>query len=108
MRLVKLTTLIALCLMLSLPAFAGFTTFSVPGQDGYEANTFDWGGGAVSGGAINSLGPFDFSVALDQRNVPGSWGTCAGPPATQSCTPNVLYPHGATSLALTPPSAPNL
>ena len=108
MRLVKLTTLIALCLMLSLPAFAGFTTFSVPGQDGYEANTFDWGGGAGSGGAINSLGPFDFSVALDQRNVPGSWGTWACPPATESCTPNVLYTQGATSLTLTLTSAANI
>src|ERR1019366_2089426 len=107
MRLVKLTTLIALCLVLSLPAFAGFTTFATPGGY-YQANTIDYGGGAGSGGAITSLPPFDFSLALGQRNVPGSWATWNCPPATYSCTPNVLYTQGATSLTLTLTSAANI
>jgi hypothetical protein len=43
MRLVKLTALIALCtLVLSLPAFAGFTTFTQPGDDSYIANTTNY------------------------------------------------------------------
>lgn len=101
MRLVKLTTLIALCLVLSLPAFAGFTTFSQPGQDGYEANTTNYGGGDGSLGNISSLGPFGFSTLLSERNVPGSWATWNCPPATESCTPNVLFTQGSTSLTLT-------
>ena len=101
MRLVKLTTLIALCLVLSLPAFAGFTTFSQPGQGNYEADTTNYGGGDGSGGNISSLGPFGFSTQLSERNVPGSWGTWNCPPATESCTPNVLYTQGSTSLTLT-------
>lgn len=102
MRLVKLTTLIALCtLVLSLPAFAGFTTFGLPGDDGYIANTTNYGGGDGSGGNISSLGVFNFSSSLNERNVPGSWGTWGCPPQTESCTPNVLYTNGATSLTLT-------
>jgi|ERR1019366_1403640 hypothetical protein len=101
MRLVKLTTLIALCLVLSLPAFAGFTTFAQPGDGNYEASTTNYGGGDGSGGNISSLGPFGFSTMLNERNVPGSWGTWNCPPATESCTPNVLYTQGSTSLTLT-------
>ena len=55
MRLVKLTTLIVFCLVLSLPAFAGFTTFSQPGQGNYESSTTNYGGGDGSGGFITSL-----------------------------------------------------
>ena len=57
MRLVKLTTLIALCLVLSLPAFAGFPTFGQPGDGNYIANTTNYGGGDGSEGNISSSAP---------------------------------------------------
>ncbi|MFI5117650.1 MAG: PEP-CTERM sorting domain-containing protein [Terriglobales bacterium] len=100
MRLVKLTTLIALCLVLSLPAFAGFTTFSQPGDDGYIANTINYGGGDGSGNFITSLGPFSFSNPQSENNVPNSWATWGCPPATESCTPNVLWNQGFNSLTI--------
>jgi PEP-CTERM motif len=108
MRLVKLTTLIALCLVLSLPAFAGFTTFSQPGDDGYIANTTNYGGGDGSGNFITSLGPFDFSNPQSENNVPNSWATWGCPPQTESCTPNVLWNEGFSSLTLTLTSAANI
>jgi PEP-CTERM motif len=106
MRLVKLTTLVALSalLLMSLPAFAdaSFTAYAQPTPGGfYITNTTDYGGGDGSGGTIFSLGSFSFGSGLQERNVPGSWGTWACPPATESCTPNVLYTNGATSLTLT-------
>jgi hypothetical protein len=106
MRLVKLTTLIALSalLLVSLPAFAdsSFTTYAQPTPGGfYVTNTTNYGGGDGSQGNISSLGPFGFSTQLNERNVPGSWGTWGCPPATESCTPNVLYTQGSTSLTLT-------
>ena len=93
MRLVKLTTLIALSalLLVSLPAFAdsSFTTYAQPTPGGfYVTNTTNYGGGDGSQGNISSLGPFGFSTQLNERNVPGSWGTWGCPPATESCTPN--------------------
>jgi len=106
MRLVKLTTLVALSalLLMSLPAFAdaSFTAYAQPTPGGfYVTNTTDYGGGDGSGGNLSSLGIFNFSTQLNERNVPGSWGTWACPPATESCTPNVLYTQGSTSLTLT-------
>jgi PEP-CTERM motif len=101
MRLVKLTTLIALCLVLSLPAFAGFTTFGQPGDGNYEASTTNYGGGDGSGGFITSLGPFGFSNPMSENNVPNSWATWGCPPATESCTPNVLWNEGFSTLTLT-------
>ena len=101
MRLVKLTTLIALCTLLSLPAFAGFTTFSQPGDDGYMANTTNYGGGDGSGGFITSLGPFNFSNPQSENNVPNSWATWNCPPATESCTPNILWNEGFNTLTMT-------
>lgn len=101
MRLVKLTTLIALCLVLSLPAFAGFTTFSQPGDGNYIANTVNYGGGDGSGGFITSLGPFSFSNPQAENNVPNGWATWGCPPATESCTPNVLWNEGFNSLTIT-------
>jgi len=101
MRLVKLTTLIALCLVLSLPAFAGFTTFGQPGDGNYEASTTNYGGGDGSGGFITSLGPFGFSNPMSENNVPNSWATWGCPPATESCTPNVLWNEGFNSLTIT-------
>ena len=106
MRLLKLTTLIALSalLLVSLPAFAdsSFTTYAQPTPGGfYVTNTTNYGGGDGSQGNISSLGPFGFSTQLNERNVPGSWGTWGCPPATESCTPNVLYTQGSTSLTLT-------
>ena len=102
MRLVKLTILIALCtLVLSLPAFAGFTTFALPGDDSYIANTTNYGGGDGSGGFISSLGPFSFSNPQSENNVPNSWATWGSPPFTESSTPNVLWNEGFSSLTMT-------
>src|ERR1035437_2822513 len=100
MRLVKLTTLIALCLVLSLPAFAGFTTFSQPGDGNYESSTTNYGGGDGSLNFITSLGPFSFSNPQSENCVPGSWATWNCPPATESCTPNVLWNQGFSSLTI--------
>ncbi len=101
MRLVKLTTLIALCLVLSLPAFAGFTTFSQPGDDGYIAGTTNYGGGDGSGNFITSLPPYiSFSNPQSENNVPNSWATWGCPPATESCSPNVLWNDGFSSLTI--------
>ncbi len=106
MRLLKITTLVALSalLLLSLPAFAdsSFTTYAQPTPGGvYVTNTTNYGGGDGSGGTISSLGTFNFSSPLVEDNVPNSWATWNCPPATESCTPNVLYSNGATSLTLT-------
>ena len=101
MRLVKLTTLIALCLVLSLPAFAGFTTFSQPGDGNYESSTTNYGGGDGSGGFITSLPPYiNFSNPQSENNVPNSWATWGCPPATESCTPNVLWNEGFSTLTI--------
>jgi hypothetical protein len=101
MRLVKLTTLIVFCLVLSLPAFAGFTTFSQPGQGNYESSTINYGGGDGSGNFITSLPPYiNFSNPQSENNVPNSWATWGCPPATESCTPNVLWNEGFSSLTI--------
>jgi PEP-CTERM motif len=100
MRFSKLTMLVVLCLVLSLPAFAGFTTFAQPGDDGYMANTTNYGGGDGSGGFITSLGPFNFSNPQSENSVPGSWATWNCPPATESCTPNVLWNEGFSTLTI--------
>jgi hypothetical protein len=106
MRLVKLTTLIALSalLLMSLPAFAdsSFTTYAQPTPGGYYVtNTTNYGGGDGSGGTIFSLGPYSFSSGMTESSVPNTWATWGCPPATESCTPNVLYSNGATSLTIT-------
>src|ERR1039457_5809848 len=102
MRLVKLTTLIVFCLVLSLPAFAGFTTFSQPGQGNYESSTINYGGGDGSGNFITSLPPnINFSNPQSENNVPNSWATWGCPPATESCTPNVLWNQGFNTLTIT-------
>ena len=101
MRLVKLTTLIVFCLVLSLPAFAGFTTFAQPGDGNYEALTTNYGGGDGSGNFITSLGPFSFSNPQSENNVPNSWATWGSPPATESSTPNVLWNEGFNTLTIT-------
>ena len=101
MRLVKLTTLIVFCLVLSLPAFAGFTTFSQPGQGNYESSTINYGGGDGSGNFITSLPPYiNFSNPQSENNVPNSWATWGCPPATESCTPNVLWNEGFSTLTI--------
>jgi PEP-CTERM motif len=100
MRLSKLILLITLCSLLSLPALAGFTTFSQPGDDGYMANTINYGGGDGSGNFITSLGPFNFSNPQSENNVPNSWATWGCPPATESCTPNVLWNEGFNTLTI--------
>ncbi len=100
MRLVKLTTLIVFCLVLSLPAFAGFTTFAQPGDGNYESSTTNYGGGDGSGGFISSLGPFNFSNSMSENNVPNSWATWGSPPFTESSTPNVLWNEGFSTLTL--------
>jgi len=89
-------------LLLSLPAFAGdiFTVFDQP-TGVYLTSTTNYGGGDGSGNTISSLGTFNFSNPLSQRNVPNSWGTWSCPPDTESCTPNVLFNVGSSLLTLT-------
>ncbi len=111
MRITKLVMLIALSavLLMSLPAYAdaSFTTYSQPG--GLYVNlTTNYGGGDGSGGTLFSLGPFNFSSGMLEFSVPGSWATWNCPPATESCTPNVLYSNGATSLTLMLPFPMNV
>ena len=79
MRLVKLTTLIALSalMLMSLPAFAdSWTVFPQPGSGSpaYTSFTTNYGGGDGSGGTISSLGPFSFSTGLAEYNVPNCLG----------------------------------
>jgi PEP-CTERM motif len=103
MRFSKLATLVALsALLLSVPLFADtFTVFNNPTDGVYIPSTTDYGGGDGSGGTINSLGTFNFSSGLLEFAVGVSWATWNCPPATESCTPNVLYTNGATTLTLT-------
>ena len=113
MRLVKLTTLIALgaLLLISLPAFAdSWTVYPQPGSGSpaYTSFTTNYGGGDGSGGTITSLGGvFTFSSGLIEDNVPNSWATWNCPPFTESCTPNVLYTNGATTLTITSSAGQN-
>jgi PEP-CTERM motif len=105
MQLRKLATLLVVSavLVLNLPAFADtFTIFNQPTDGVYIPSTTNYGGGDGSGGTINSLGTFNFSVPLTELSVSGgSWATWNCPPATESCTPNVLWTNGATFLTLT-------
>jgi PEP-CTERM motif len=57
---------------------------------------------------ISSLGPFNFSNPQSENNVPNSWATWNCPPATESCTPNVLWNQGFSSLTITLTSAANI
>ena len=103
MRLLKLTTLVALSavLLLSLPAFAdSWGTFAQP-TPAYTGATTNYGGGDGSGNFITSLGPFSFSNPQSENNVPNSWATWNCPPATESCTPNVLWNEGFSTLTIT-------
>lgn len=100
----KLAALVALgALLLSLPAFAGdvYTVFSLPTDGGYLASTTNYGGGDGSESSISSLGTFNFSNSLVENSVPNSWSTWNCPPATESCTPNILWNEGNSTLTLT-------
>src|ERR1035441_2310988 len=102
MRFAKLTTLIAIgaLLMISIPVFAdSFTIISQP-TSFYTGNTINYGGGDGSGNFITSLGPFNFSNPQSENNVPNSWATWGCPPATESCTPNVLWNEGFSTLTI--------
>lgn len=102
MRFGKLTLLLVAALFVtSIPAFAGFTTFGQPTDGNYESSTTNYGGGDGSGNFINSLGPFSFSNPQSENNVPNSWATWNCPPATESCSPNVLWNEGFNTLTLT-------
>ena len=127
MRLVKLTTLVALSalLLFSLSAFAdSWTVISQPSQlmttsfgtvpygGGFvggppagcgppACGTTDFGGGDGSGNFITSLGPFSFSHPQSENFVPGTWATWGSPPATESATPNVLWNEGFNALTIT-------
>src|ERR1022692_1935834 len=103
MRLVKLTTLIAIgaLLMISIPVFADSFTIIPQPTGSYTSGTTDYGGGDGSGGFISSLGPFSFSNPQSENNVPNSWATWGCPPATESCTPNVLWNAGFSTLTIT-------
>ncbi len=104
MRLLKLTTLVALSalLLLSLPAFAGdtWTVFPQPTSGGYSTFTTNFGGGDGSLNQIGSLGPFTFSNLQTEVNVPNSWASWNCPPATESCTPNALWNAGFSTLTI--------
>ena len=63
--------------------------------------TTNYGGGDGSGNFITSLGPFSFSNPQSENNVPNSWATWNCPPATESCTPNVLWNEGFSTLTIT-------
>ncbi len=104
MRLCR-TSLLALGIVLlaSLPMLAGdtYTIFNQPTDGVYLPSTTNYGGGDGSGGTIGSLGTFSFFFPLTELSVPGSWSTWGCPPATESCTPNVLYTNGQSVLSLT-------
>ena len=94
------TVLVAL-LLASLPALAdSWTTFPQP-DFFYTAFTTNFGGGDGSLNFITSLGPFTFSNPQSENNVPNSWATWNCPPATESCTPNVLFNEGFSTLTIT-------
>jgi hypothetical protein len=103
MRFAKLTTLIAIgaLLMISIPVFADSFTIIPQPTGSYTSSTTDYGGGDGSGNFINSLGPFNFSNPQSENNVPNSWATWGCPPATESCTPNVLWNQGFNTLTIT-------
>ena len=100
---ITLPVLLALSLsLMSLPAFGDtFTVYSTPIAT-YTSGTTDYGGGDGSGGTISSLGPFSFSSSLTESSVSGgTWATWNCPPATESCTPNVLYTNGVDTETFT-------
>jgi len=100
MRFPKLI-LIALVLLLALPLMADvWTVFPTPTSGVYIPSTTNFGGGDGSGGVIFGLGPFSFSTGMAENFVPGSWATWNCPPATESCTPDVLFSMGATSMSM--------
>jgi PEP-CTERM motif len=89
----------AAVLLLALPAFADtYTIFSQPTDGVYLPSTVNYGGGDGSGGTITALPPFSFSSGMVELSVPGGWSTWNCPPATESCTPNVLYSNGQSAL----------
>ncbi len=108
MRLVKVATLVVLSALLlaSLPAFAdSWATYPQPA--GAYLTTTNYGGGDGSGNFITSLGPFTFSNPQSENNVPNSWATWNCPPATESCTPNVLWNEGFSTLTITSSAGQN-
>jgi hypothetical protein len=96
MRLLRQITLLSLtALLFSLPALAdSYTIFTQPSQPYYILSTVNFGGGDGSLNSISMLGPFMFGYALREQAVPGSWATWNCPPATESCTPKILYASG--------------
>jgi len=98
----KLSTLVTLsALLLSMPLFADtYTIFNQPTDGVYIPSTTNYGGGDGSGGTLTGLGTFTFSSGLVELSVPNSWATWNCPPATESCTPNVLYSNGASQIHL--------
>jgi len=91
----------AVATLVSLPAMADtFVTYPQP-VSAYTSGTTNYGGGDASGSAISSLGPFSFSSAMTQVQVPPSWATWNSPPAAESSTPNVLWGVDASTLTLT-------
>lgn len=109
MRFSKLS-LIALSalLVLSVPAFAGFTTYSSPNGPGcntpvYCTATTNYGGGTGGEGFLTGLGTFTFSTQMQERQVGVDWATWGQYPDVEMDTgasPFVLYSNGATSMSL--------
>jgi hypothetical protein len=91
----QVALLLLIALLAGLPALAdSYTIFSQPSQPFYIPSTVNYGGGNGSLTNIPMLGPFMFSYALREESVTGSWSTWNCPPATESCTPKVLYASG--------------
>ena len=101
MRLVKLTTLIALCTRVEPACVCGLYHLFPARRRQVHGHTTNYGGGDGSGGFITSLGPFNFSNPQSENNVPNSWATWNCPPATESCTPNILWNEGFNTLTMT-------
>lgn len=103
----SMLVLLSALLVLSVPAFAGFTTYSSPNGPGcntpvYCATT-NYGGGAGGEGFLSGLGTFTFSIQMQERQVGVDWATWGAYPDVEQDTgamPFVLYSNGATSMSL--------
>ena len=98
---ISIVTALAALLLTSLPAFAdSWTTYPLTAPP-YTTSTTNFGGGDGSLNFITSLGPFTFSNPQSENSVPNSWATWNCPPFTESCTPNVLWNEGFSTLTIT-------
>ena len=107
-RRISIVHTFAALLLLSLPAFAdSWTTYAQPNGT-YAGGTTNFGGGDGSLNFITSLGPFTFSNPQSENTVPNTWATWNCPPATESCSPKVLYNEGFSTLTITTSGIENI